>query len=351
MKVPFWQPAREYRKYQAELDAAIHKVLDTGALILKEDVSTFEERLAKYVGTNYAIGVNSGTDALFLSLKALGVGAGDEVITVGHTFHATTEVIHHAGATPVLVDVREDDSQMDVDKCLAAVTDKTKAIIPVHLMGDMVDMPDLLNRMPQDLIIIEDACQGMGSNIDGTKAGAWGETGAFSFYPAKILGCYGDGGAITTNDKELYEELKEMRQHYKTRPGKWGFNSRLDNLQAAILNVKLDHLETNIARRAEVAEKYDDAFWDLPFKRPNQRDGRTYQDYIIRTPELEKLRAYLTEKGIDTMRNEYHFPDDLPKPEATIQLEKETLRLPCNQDMTDEEVDYVTDTINDFYSR
>ena len=349
MQVKFIDFPKQYRKYQSEIDGAISRVLNSGRLILQKEVEEFEEKLANYVGTKYAIGVNSGTDALFLSLKLAGVKQGDEVITVGHKFHATVEAIVWNGAKPVLVDVRND-SLMDIGKVYAAITDKTTAVIPVHLMGDMVNLFPFIDTIPTHIKVIEDACQALGASEVGKKAGSWGLAGCFSFYPAKILGAYGDAGAVTTNDEALANELKNMRNHYKYNPGKYGFNSRLDNLQAAILSVKIDHVDEMIARRAEIAKMYDKGL-TTEVLIPTQREGRVYQDYIIRTNQRDALAEFLKESGIETMKNDYHFPDDLPKPDWTNVLESQTLRLPCNDVLEDKEVNYVIDCVNAFFEK
>jgi len=348
MMVKFVDFPKQYHKYQAELDNAWHGVAERGDLILREDVEEFEEKLAAFVGTGYAVGVNSGTDALFLSLKMLGIKEGDEVITVGHTFHATVEVIHHCGATPVLVNVGKD-SMMDLEEVKSKITENTRAIIPVHLMGDMVDMKALAEMT--DLPIIEDACQALGAEIDGKRAGAWGLTGCFSFYPAKILGSFGDAGAITTDDKEMADELKDLRNHYKYNPGKFGYNSRLDNLQAALLNVKIDHLPEMLTRRREISQIYDHLLQDVDITLPTLRHGRVYQDYIIRTDRRDELADFLEDNGIQTMKNDYHFPDSLPKPQDTIELERQTLRLPCNDVLEDIEIMYVVKMVREFYEK
>jgi len=323
-------------------------VLLRGDLILRKDVEEFEENLAKFVGTKYATALNSGTDALFLTLKMLGVKEGDNVITCGHTFHATVEAIHNCGATPVLVNVGED-GMMNVDEVLEKINPFTKAIIPVHLMGDMCDMKALTEGT--DLPIIEDACQALGAERDGKKAGAWGWAGCFSFYPAKILGCFGDGGAITTNDKELADEMKDLRNHYKYNPGKWGYNSRLDNLHAAVLNVKIKYLPKMLARRQEIADLYDYNLSHIKeITLPVMRKGRVYQDYIIRIEHRDWLENFLEGSDIETMKNDYHFPADCPKPLKTVELEQQTLRLPCNDVITDEEVHKVIEAIHEYYS-
>jgi len=350
MKVPFVNFPLEDKMFEKEITQAINKCRKEGKYILQEDVEKFEKNLAKFVGTKYAVGLNSGTDALFLSLKMLGVKGGDEVITVGHTFHATVEAIVHCGATPILVNVG-DDGMMDVHEVIEAITERTKAIIPVHLMGDMCDMKRLYKILDSmgwsDIPIVEDACQALGAERDGKKAGAWGDTGCFSFYPAKILGCMGDGGAITTDDKALADELKDLRNHYKWNPGKYGYNSRLDNIHASVLNVKIKHLPDILKIRKGIADMYDNNLVGVTL--PTKRKGRVYQDYIIKTDRRDELADFLGENGIQTMKNDYHFPDDLPKPPKTIELEKQTLRLPCNETLTDKEVQYVISKINEFY--
>lgn len=343
MKVNFTNYPRQHEKYGKEIEEAILRIARSRARILQEEVGLFEQNLANYVGTRYAVGVASGTDALFLSLKLLGIGPGDEVITVGHTFHATVEAIYWNGAKPVLVDVGED-GMMDGNAVIKAITSKTKAIIPVHLMGDMVNM----DKLPSDIPIIEDACQALGSEFKGRKAGSFGFAGAFSFFPAKILGSYGDAGAITTNDEKLYKELKDIREHYKYNPGKYGFNSRLDELQAAILNVKIKYLPEMIKRRQEIADIYNAGLKGVVL--PIKREGRIYQDYIIRTDRRDELADFLKENGIETLKNNYHFPNDLPKPEHTIKLESQTLRLPCNDVLENEEINYIIEKINKFYA-
>ncbi len=346
-KVPFVNFSKQYLKYKNEILAGISSIMTKGDLILGDEVEIFEKKLAKFIGTKYAIGVNSGTDALFLSLKILGIGKGDEVITVGHTFHATVEAIYWNGAKPILVNVGED-GMMNVEEVKKAITLKTKAIIPVHLMGDMVNMPKLI-KISGNIPIIEDACQSIGSSIDGKKAGSWGKFGCFSFYPAKILGSIGDAGVITTDDEKFAEELKNMRNHYKYNPGKWGFNSRLDSIQASVLNVKIKYLKYFLKRRKEIADIYDKNLRGLIL--PTKRKNRVYQDYIIRTSKRDELFEYLKEQGIETMKNDYHFPKDCPKPNKTIELEKQTLRLPINDVLEDSDINYVIKIVNLFYDK
>lgn len=269
-KVRFVSFGKQYNKYKEEIDAAISRVLNNGKLILQEDVEIFEEKLAKFVGTKYAIGVNSGTDALYLSLLAAGVGKGDEVLVPSHTFVATLQVVRQLGANLVVSDV-DDNGLLD-----AKVWDKVKYILPVHIAGQICGF--------KDTVTIEDACQAFGAVKNPTSlAQCW------SFYPAKILGCFGDGGAVTTNSKELADEIKELRNHYKKDYSKWGINSRLDNLQAAVLSVKIDHIDEIIQRRQEVADMYYKGLESLEksgkIKLPSKQKGRVYQDFILKVNE------------------------------------------------------------------
>ena len=328
MKVRFVDFGKEYLKIRDEILPEIDRVLSAGDLILRKDLEVFEENFAKLVGTKYAIGVASGTDALILSLKALGITG--EVIVPSYTFRATVEAIAHAGAIPVLTDLGEDWKQYK--------TDKTQAIIPAHIAGE------ILNWQPIDgIIMIEDYAQAIGAGS------VMGTTACYSFYPAKILGCYGDGGAIATNDQELYEKLKILRNHNK---GDWkevGYNSRLDNLQAAVLNVKLRHLTHDVERRREIAMKYDKSL-NIELKRPEMR--KIYQDFIVEcASEYERDRMYdfLKNEGVETMKNGYPFPDDFPKLPKASQYESVSLRLPCNPSLEDEEVEYVIEKIKEFY--
>jgi dTDP-4-amino-4,6-dideoxygalactose transaminase len=302
-------------------------VLERGDLILRRDVEEFEQNLARYVGSKYAVGVASGTDALILSLKVLRIGKGDEVLVPSYTFRATVEAVHHVGAKPVLYDLDR--------KVRHLRTDRTRAVIPAHIAGEV-----LFPYEAEGLIMIEDACQAIGA------AAIRGKTACYSFYPAKLLGCFGDGGGIATNDKDLYEELLVMRNHYKGRWDKFGYNSRLDNLQAAVLNVKIRHLPAAIERRREIARYYDDTLEGVG--RDRVRD--VYQDYIITTPNPESLQSFLKERGVETMLNGYPFPEETPKGPLTLAYEAVSLRIPCNENISDEEVEYVADCINDYTS-
>ena len=267
--VPFVDLRQEYQALKAEIDAAIGEVVTSGDFILGEAVREFERAFASFVGTKHAIGVASGTDALHLILRAMGIGPGDEVITVANTFVATVEAISHTGATPVLVDCDEDYYLIDPTAIERAVTDRTKAIIPVHLYGQPADMAAIMAVADRHgLPVIEDAAQAHGASLrDGRHCGAMGRAAGYSFYPSKNLGAYGDGGAITTDDDDLAEQVRLLRNwgsRIKYRHEIKGFNSRLDSLQAAILNVKLRYLTERNDGRIRVAEWYRQRLSDVP---------------------------------------------------------------------------------------
>ena len=232
--------------------STIKTVLSQGDLMLRQQLKDFESNLASFVGTEYAVGTSNCTDALHLSLRASGISPGDEVITVSHTFVATAAAIHHAGATPVLVDIG-DDHNMNMDLVEAAITPRTKAIIPVHLNGRLCDMEKLMALAEKHgLVVIEDSAQALGATFNGKRGGSFGLAGCFSFYPAKMLGAFGDGGAMTTNSKEMADKVRSLRDHGRSTSGEvtgWSFNCRLDNLQAALLDIKLKHLSTWILHR------------------------------------------------------------------------------------------------------
>lgn len=335
--VRFFNPGLIYKKHEVEFDAAIKRVLTNGDLILRQDVEDFERNLASFLGVKYAVGLNSGTDALYLSLWALGIGKGDEVLVPSHTFVATAQVVAQLGATPVLYDI---DDEIEF-------TEFTKAIIPVHITGDFgANMSNLIEiAQKRNIHVVEDACQALGAEQDGKKAGTFGITGCYSFYPAKILGAFGDAGAIVTNSEEMYREILELRNHYKSDYSKWGINSRLDNIQAAVLNVRIKHLPDMLARRKEIAERYLKEL-DGIVGLPKNTKGRVWQDFVITTDKRDELYDYLKEHGIETMKNEYPMPIlKLPK---AWKYETTSLRIPCNDVLTDDEITYVIETIKGF---
>ena len=366
-KVPFVNYPLQYKKIKKEIDGAIFGCLERGDLILRKDVEKFEKKLAEFVGTKYAVALNSCTDALFFSLKALEIGnnPNDEVITVSHTFVASISTIVQAGATPILIDVGED-FLMDTGKIEEAITPRTKAIMPVHLNGRVCDMEKLTDIAEKhNLIIIEDAAQALGAMFNGRKAGSFGLTGCFSFYPAKILGCFGDGGAITTNSSEIAEKIRLLRDHgqkTKTEIVYYGWNSRLDNLQAAILNVKLKYLPKWIERRRSIAKIYDSGLSGLAgIKLPPAPDADSkhfdvFQNYVLRAEKRDDLFRFLKEEGVETLikdpiPNHWQKGLNLSRFELPFseQLVKKVISLPMYPELTDEQIEYVINSIKNFY--
>lgn len=347
-----------------EVLETLDRVLSNGDLILRQDVRDFEDSIASMVGTKYACSLNSGFDALHHSVRALGLGPGDEVITVAHTFVATVAAIVHCGATPVLVDVDED-FNMNMDQFEAVITDRTKAVIPVHLNGRLCDMGrlmDIANR--HNLMVIEDAAQALLGTFDGQMAGSFGNTGCFSLYPFKLLGAFGDGGIVTTNDENVANIIRQLRDHGQDRSTgevmRYGFNTRLDNIQAAILNLKLKKLPTWIERRREIAEIYRRGLEEIPFvKLPNFGDTRyfdVYQNYVIKAERRDELAKHMANSGIECLIS-WDTPmhhqkalnlshNSLPRTESLCDV---VLSLPMNTELTDDDVDYVINTIKAFY--
>jgi dTDP-4-amino-4,6-dideoxygalactose transaminase len=363
-KVPFVGYKLQYQNIKEEIDSAMQDVLGRGDLIMRKDNDEFEEKLAKFVGTKYAIGLNSGTDALFLSLLALGIGKGDEVITVSHTFIASIAAIVQVGATPILVEVGED-FEMDADKIEEVITGKTKAIIPVHYNGRMADMDKIMEiAKKHNLYVIEDSAQGLGSSLNGKKAGSIGNIGCFSFYPAKILGCFGDGGALTTNDEKIIEKIKLLRDHgqkTKTELVCFGWNSRLDNFQAAVLNVKINYLSKWLERRRDIAKMYNSGLTDVkqvktPFGFETENRYDVFQNYVLRAKKRDELFNFLKEQGVETLIKDpiaNHLQNGLNLFSFNLpfskQLADEVISLPMYPELTDEQVEYVIKCVKDFY--
>ena len=364
IKVKFVEPAKVYRMIKNELDAAYFEVMGKGDLIDRGQLKSFENNLAAFVGTKYAVGLNSGYDALHMSLRAAGIGAGDEVIVPAHTFVASASAIVNVGAKPVLVDVGKD-FNIDVDKIEEVISPRTKAIMAVHLSGYMADMVRIMEIAGKNnLVVMEDACQSLGSSMMGKRAGAWGLTGCWSFYPFKILGGYGDGGAITTNDPDIALFATRMRYNGEDRDtGEYhghGFTCLLDNLQAAFLDVKLRHLPKWIIRRKEIAERYRTALSAIPdLLLPHYNDPRrdhVYQNYTIRAKQGNDFSEFLKAHGVEVLtqfRKPYYHHEALnledrgfPETEA---LSQEVCSLPMNVEITDREVDYVIAVVRRFY--
>jgi dTDP-4-amino-4,6-dideoxygalactose transaminase len=365
VSVRFWEPGKEFKRIEAEVMDTMRDVLSKGDLIMREQMLDFERNLAAFVGTSDAVGVSNCTDGLRLLLEAVGIGPGDEVITVSHTFMATMAVIHQVGATPILVDVG-DDHNMNVDLVEAAITPRTKAIMPVYLNGRLVHMDKLMGiARKHELLVIEDTAQALGGAYMGVRGGAWGIAGAFSFYPAKLLGAYGDAGAIVTSDPDLAARVRELRDHgrvSKTGFSGWGWNCRLDNLQAAILDLKLKKVPEWINQRRILAAIYDEELADLgAVKRPPAPDGGPffdiYQNYVIEAERRDELAAHLAAKGIETLVSPGPIPNHkqpvgldhfhLPK---TEDLCAHVLSLPLNNELGEDQVLEVAGAIKDFYS-
>jgi len=310
MNVPFVDLRVQYSTICDQIQAAINEVLDSGWFVLGRHVELFEKEFAEYCGSGEAVGVGSGTEALHLALEACGIGPGDEVITVSHTFIATALAISWTGATPVFVDIDQLTYTIDVNQAAEAITPCTKAILPVHLYGQCADMDPLLALAQEHgLWVIEDAAQAHGATYKGRKAGSIGHLGCFSFYPSKNLGACGDAGAVTTNDTTLADRLRLLRNYGQTlkyHHTSQGYNSRLDELQAAILRVKLRYLDHwNSARRA-LATWYDEllaGYVETPQVRPG--NSHAYHLYVIQSEDRDTLQRALQAKGIGTL---IHYP-------------------------------------------
>ena len=360
--IPFVDLKKQYQSISKEIDAAIYDVLQKGWFILGDNVVTFEEEFAKYCNTKYAIGVASGTDALTLSIEALGIGEGDEVITVPNTFIATVDAISRNRAKPVFVDIDSETYNIDVDKIEEKITDKTKAIIPVHLYGQPADMDSIVKIAREyDLKIIEDGCQAHGSEYNGKKVGSLGDVGCFSFYPGKNLGAYGDGGIVVTNNFEIAEIIRILRnygQKIKYHHDIVGYNSRLDEIQAAVLRVKLKYLDKWNELRRLHSKEYNEFLSEisgivLPFSEENVK--HVYHLYVIRCENRDAIQEKLSSKGISTG---IHYPvpihlqlaytklgyckGDFPITEEYV---KKIISLPIFPELTFDEVRYVSEQI------
>ncbi|MDQ2914516.1 MAG: DegT/DnrJ/EryC1/StrS family aminotransferase [Chloroflexota bacterium] len=365
--IPLVDLRAQYATIRDEVRAAIDDVLESMQLTIGPNVRAFDKEFASYVGTRHSIGVGSGTDALQLAIRACGVSNGDEVITVSFTFFATVEAILYANARPVLVDVDQDSMLMDASGVAAAITPRTKAIIPVHLYGRTVDL-NPLRRLAQDrnITIIEDAAQAHGALLDdGKVAGAGGKVNCFSFYCSKNLGAYGEAGSITTDDDGLAGELRALREHGQSTRYYHpvvGYNARLDEIQAAILRVKLRYLPEWTRRRCEIARAYDELLKDSGVVTPEiPNDGRhVFYVYCIRVPggRRDPLRQHLTELGIGT---QVHYPVPIHLQRAaeflgyrkgdfkvTEALADEVLSIPMYPELTDGQIDRVTSSIRGF---
>jgi aminotransferase EvaB len=364
-KVRFVNYPRQYQQHKKEFDGVFEEIMSEGDFILRRHLEEFEKRIADYVGTKHAIGVNTGTDALYLSTRALGFGPGDEVITVAHTFVATVGAIVQCGAKPILIDVT-DDFNMDVDQIEAAITPKTKGIIPVHLNGHACKMDKILEIAEKHCLrVIEDAAQALGAEFRGKRCASFGDTGIFSFYPAKVLGTAGDGGMVCTNDDALARKIRAFRDNGRVESVDvvecFGWCTRLDNLHAAILNMKFNYLEKWIERRRGIAGMYDEHLSGIPgLLLPPGSDGDyvdVYQNYVIRTEHRDKLVAYLQKSGIEVLIS-WRIPMHRQKAlglshfrlPMTERISAEVISLPMYPELTNEEVEFVIDTVRKFFA-
>lgn len=363
MHIPLVDLKTQYRGIKDEVLAEVGKALDGMQLYLGKNVQAFEAGFASYCGTKFAIGVGSGTDALYIALRALGIGPGDEVITVAHTFIATVEAIIMTGARPVLVDIDPDTYTIDVNQIEPAITKRTKAIIPVHLYGHPADMDPILEiARKYKLKVVEDSCQGHGAEYKGKRAGSLGDAGCFSFYFSKNLGAYGESGMVTTSDPEVARRCRMIREHGQSQKyyhAMMGVNSRMDEIQAAVLNIKLPHLDGWLEKRRNIARILNTR---LPqgLKRPTEMSGakHVYHLYVVRAPDRERLRVWMEGKGVNVG---IHYPVPIHLQEAwksygggdvslpvTEKIVGEILSLPIYPEMTIEEVDYMVDCIKEF---
>jgi dTDP-4-amino-4,6-dideoxygalactose transaminase len=365
-EISFFNYPALFERQKKELMACLEDVLSRGAYILQKDLEQFEDALKSYLGVKYAFGVADGTNAMILALRAAGVGPGDEVILPSHTYIATAAAVHFAGAKPVLAECGLD-HMLDPDDIAHRITSKTKAIIPVQLNGRTCDMDAIKAAADQHgLIIIEDSAQALGSLYKGQYAGTFGKAGTFSLYPAKLLGCFGDGGVVVTDDDEMGRQLFLMRDHGRDENGDvvaWGTNSRLDNVQAAVLNLKMKTFDQELARRREIAGMYHEALkgiddLNLPPGPENFSDHfDVYQNYELEAGRRDALREFLAAHGVKTIiqwagKAVHQFENlgfnhvSLPKTDAFF---KRCFLLPMHTALSDDDVEYICRVIKEYY--
>jgi dTDP-4-amino-4,6-dideoxygalactose transaminase len=365
MKLQMVDVVGQYQTIKADVDAAVRKVLDSGQFILGKEVGEFESDVAHYLGVHYAVGCASGTDALQIAMMALGIGPGDEVITSPFTFVATAETIALLGAKPVYVDIEPRTFNLDPVKIERAWSAKTRAIIPVHLYGQPAEMDTIMEiARRRGAPVIEDAAQAFGSTYKGRRVCTIGEVGCISFFPSKNLGCFGDGGMMTTNNQALAEKMRMVAAHgsnVRYYHDILGVNSRLDTLQAAILRVKLKHLDRWNAARRKAAARYTELLQDTPAVPPFvARDGyHIFHQYTLRVPQRDGLAAFLKERGIP---HAIYYPVPLHLQKAYIgygyakgdfpaaeKAAEEVISLPMHTELTEEQLVFITSAIAEFY--
>jgi dTDP-4-amino-4,6-dideoxygalactose transaminase len=365
--IPWASPLAQYRAHREPIQTAIARVLESGLYILGEEVAAFETAFADYCGAGHAVGVASGTDALILALKALGIGPGDEVITVSHTAVATVAAILATGATPALIDVEESIMTLDPAAIGAAVTPRTKALIVVHLYGQAADLDAVLaGARRHGFAIIEDCAQAAGGRYRGRPLGSFGDVGCFSFYPTKNLGAIGDGGLVLTSEPKIAARVRRLRQYGwddARETHEAGLNSRLDPLQAAILHAKLPHLDADNARRSAIARRYDVNLAGLPLVTPKVRPGaeHAYHLYVVACAQRDGLMAHLSDRQIGCA---VHYPLPVHRQRgyaerailppgglpATDRLCRQILSLPIYPELSDADVDRVIGTVRGFFT-
>jgi len=363
--IQVWSYLEEYKQFRDEILEEVDKVFSSGRLILGDNVRNFEQAMATYCETGYGVGVNSGTDALFLALKALDLKDGDEVITVANTAVPTVSDIVSAGGIPRFVDINEDTYLMNTQQLDKTLSEKTKAILPVHLYGQCVDMDSVMSFADKHgLRVLEDCAQSTGARYKGRKSGSLAHISAFSFYPTKLLGGYGDGGMVMTNDETMSSRLKSLRMYgmqgtYYAE--EHGYNSRLDEVQAAILNIKLKHLDEWVERRRQLASQYQSALADILTLPVEATDNyHAYYVYVVRHPDRDRIIETLQKKDIflnisypwpiSTMRGYSQFgyrEDDLPVTESAA---KEIFSLPMYPQLTDSQQETVCNEIRKIMS-
>ena len=363
MRVPLVDLKAQYQGIKEEVLAEISRALDGMQLFLGKNVQAIESGFAAYCGTKFAIGVGSGTDALHIAIRACGIGPGDEVITVSNTFIATVEAIILAGARPVFVDIDPVTQNVDPSRIQKAINKRTKAIIPVHLFGHPADMGPIIElARTYKLKIIEDACQAHGAEFKGQRTGSLGDAGCFSFYFTKNLGAYGESGIITTSDPEIAQHCRMIRDHgqaAKYHHSLMGFNGRLDEIQAAVLKVKLPHLDKWIEERRRLARLYDSSLPPSIIKPAEMSWAKhVYYVYVVRTPDRDRLRDWLETKGIGTG---IHYPIPIHRQEAwrayggdnyslpvTEKIAGEILSLPMYPELIDGQIASICEYISEF---
>lgn len=366
MKVPFLDLNSQYKNIKKEVDTSVSEVISSGMFIMGDQVREFENKMEDYLETTNCVSCANGSDALFMALKTMGIKNGDEVITTPFTFFATAGAIVRAGGTPVFVDIIEDTYNINPDLIEEKITNNTKAILPVHIYGQPADM-DKINKIAKkyDLYVLEDACQAIGADYKNKKAGSLADFSAFSFFPTKNLGAYGDGGMVCAKDKKHYEHLKSMRVHGSQKKYYHdfvGINSRLDALQAAVLNIKFQYLEEWNNKRRDLAKEYNKKlqnFVKVPMEKEDVK--HVYHLYSLQTEKRDELQEYLKENNIDTgvyyplplhlqkcFENLGYKKGDLPISEK---VSKEIISIPIFAEVTDDQVEYMLNTVVSFFKQ